>query len=220
MALTAVWTAACTSVVEGEPVRGAGASSTEMLGERDLGDILLDDGELGDVLGSSSIEVTDEVDRMTDDTADVSDPDCIGALYTAEEPVYAGTGYTAVLTWLASESGAEYEHWVEETGVVMPSAAAAEEFIVESEQQWQDCAGRDVSVSDGEDWYDWDLSDAVRAEGILSQRSTAVDSIPWQCEHALVAVSNVVLEASVCAERIDDEATKLLTAMVAKVADR
>lgn len=222
MAATAlsIWTAACTSTVDGVAVRGTGASATEVLGERDLDDILLDDRELDDILATSDMQVTDEVDEMTDDTADVSDPACIGALYTAEEPVYAGTGYTAVLTRLASESGADYEHWVEETGVVMPSAEAAEKFIADSALQWQDCAGRDVSVSDGEDWYDWDLSDTVRTGGILSQTSTAVDSIQWQCEHALVAASNAVLEASVCAEQISDEATRMLTEMVAKVADR
>lgn len=222
MAATAlsVWTAACTSVVDGAAVRGDSASPTAILGEGDLDGILLDDEELNNLLGGSDIEVTDEVDEMTDDSADVSDPDCIGALYTAEEPVYADTGYTAVLTRLASESGDEYEHWVEETAVVMPSAQDAEEFVAESAQQWQGCAGRTVSISDGEDWYDWDLSDAVRTDGILSQRSTALDSIEWQCEHALAAASNVVLEASVCAEQITDEATKLLTEMVAKAAER
>ncbi|OAN36145.1 sensor domain-containing protein [Mycolicibacterium iranicum] len=220
VAALSVWTAACTSVVDGAAVRGDSASPPAVLGERDLDGILLDDEELNGLLGGSGIEVTDEVHEMTDDSGDVSDPDCIGALYTAEEPVYAGTGYAAVLTRLASESGDEYAHWVEETAVIMPSAEAAEEFVDKSAQQWQDCAGRTVSVSDGEDWYDWDLSDVVRTDGILSQKSTALDSIEWQCEHALAAASNVVLEASVCAEQITDEATTLLTEMVAKVAER
>jgi hypothetical protein len=210
---------ACTSVVDGAAVRGASGTTT-VLGERDLDAILLDDDELNDLLGSSFIEVTDEVGEMTDDTADVSDPECVGALYTAEEPVYADTGYTAVLTRLASESGDEYEHWVEETGVVMPSAEVAEQFVADSATQWQDCGGRAVSVSDGEAWYDWDLSDAVTTGGILSQKSTALDSIEWECEHALVAASNLVLEASVCAERIADEASVLLTEMVAKASQR
>ena len=217
--LLCVGATACTSVVDGAAVRGDSGTTT-MLGERDLDAILLDDDELNDLLDSSLIEVTDEVDEMTDDTVDVSDPECVGALYTAEEPVYADTGYTAVLTRLASESGDEYEHWVEETGVVMPSAEVAERFVAESATQWQDCGGRAVSVSDGEDWYDWDLSDVVTTGGILSQKSTALDSIEWECEHALVAASNLVLEASVCAERIGDEASTLLTEMVAKASQR
>ncbi|MDG4667672.1 sensor domain-containing protein [Mycobacterium sp. 236(2023)] len=220
--LLCVGATACTSVVDATAVRGGDASpgTTTILGERDLDSILLDERELNDLLGSSLIEVTGEVDKMTDDTADVSDPECVGALYTAEEPVYADTGYTAVLTRLASESGDDYEHWVEESGVVLPTADAAEKFVAESATQWEDCGGQAVSVSDGDDWYDWDLNDAVTTDGILSQKSTALDSIEWECEHALVAVSNVVLEASVCAERIADEASVLLTEMVAKASQR
>ncbi len=220
VAALSVWTAACTSVVDGAAVRGDAASPASVLGEQDLDDILLDGDELNELLDSSLVEVTDEVDEMTDDTADVSDPECIGALYTAEEPVYADTRYTAVLTRLASESDADYEHWVEETGVIMPTAEVAAQFVEESAAQWENCAGREVSISDGEDWYDWELSDVVRVDGMLSQKSTAMDSIEWQCEHALVATSNAVLEASVCAERIDDEAMRLLTEMIAKAAGR
>lgn len=215
-----LWTAACTSTVDGTAVRAQGdsAQTTTMLGQRDLDNILLDDGELNELLGARSIEITDEVDQMTDDADDVSAPECIGALYTAEVPVYENTGYTAILTRLASEPEEDYEHWVEETAVVLPSAEAAENFVGESAQQWDDCAGRSVSISDGEDWYDWELGPAVHQDGILSQKSTAVDSVQWECQHAIAAASNVVLEASVCAERIGDEAITLITEMITKAA--
>jgi PknH-like extracellular domain len=216
-----VSTAACTSTVGGTAVRAQGdsAPATPVLGARDLDDILLDDGELNELLGARLIEVTDEVDEMTDDADGVSAPECLGALYTAEVPVYEGTGYRAVLTRLASEPEEDYEHWVEETAVVLPSAEAAENFVGESAQTWSDCAGRSVSISDGEDWYDWELGEAVHEGGILSQKSSAVDTVQWECEHAIAAASNVVVEASVCAERIGDEAITLITEMVAKAAE-
>ena len=40
----------------------------------------------------------------------------------------------------------------------------------------------------------------------------------WQCDHTITSVSNVILEASVCAERIRDEATTLIAEMVDKAA--
>lgn len=218
----ALVTASCTSVVDGAAVRGDDVvpRPTTVLGERDLDEILLDDDELGDVLGSPDIEITGEVEEMTDDSDGVSDTDCLGALYSAEEPVYAGTGYTAVLTRLASEPGDDYDHWVEETAVVLPSVEAADQFIVESARQWEDCAGRTVSISDGEDFYDWDLGDVTRSDGVLAQKSTAVDSIDWQCQHTLAAAANLILEASVCAERVDDQGAEVLAEMLAKAAQR
>ena len=48
-------------------------------------------------MGSTQMKLTSELDEMTDHSADVSDPDCLGAVYGAEEdPVYAGTDWTAV----------------------------------------------------------------------------------------------------------------------------
>ena len=102
----------------------------------------------------------------------------------------------------------------------MPSASAAEEFVDDSARQWEDCADRTVSISDGEDWYDWVLGEVTHEDGILTQESTALDSVVWQCEHAVAAASNVVLEASVCAEHIGDEATTVITEMLAKAAQR
>lgn len=222
VAALCVWSTACTSTVSGKGVRAAGESPTVTaeLDGRDLDDILLDDAELSDLLGSTDIEVTDEGEEMTDDADDVSAPECIGALYSAEEPIYKDTGYTAVLTRLASEPDEDYEHWVEETAVALPSAEAAEKFIEGSAQQWGECAGQTVSISDGEDWYDWELGEVGRDGAVLTQTSTAVDSILWQCEHTIASASNVVIEASVCAERVDGEAMTLIDEMIAKAAER
>jgi hypothetical protein len=216
------WISGCTSVVDGTAVRGQAASTHDLplLDEGDLDVALLSVDELNEALGSSQIEVTDEIDEMTDDSADISDPDCLGAFYTAEEPVYQGTGYTALLTRLASEPGDDYEHWVEETAVIVPSLEAAEKFVDESAQAWDACASTTVSISDGEDWYDWELEEVVRGDGIVSQLSATHDFMDWQCQHAMAAASNAVIEASVCGERIRDEATMLVTEMIAKVAKR
>ncbi len=216
------WMSGCTSTVDGAAVRAPGSSVPDqrLLDEKDLDVILLGDDELNEALGSTQIEVTDEIDEMTDDSADISDPDCLGAFYTAEEPVYQGTGYTALLTRLASEPGDDYEHWVEETAVIVASIEDAEKFVDQSAQEWDACAATTVSVSDGEDWYDWDLEEVVRGDGIVSQLSSTSDAMLWQCQHAIAAASNAVIEASVCGERVRDEATTLVTEMIAKVTQR
>lgn len=215
-------TAACTATVDGTAVRPEAGSppADGALTEQDLPAVLLDGAELAGLLDSPDMEVVDEVAEMTDDSVDVSDPECLGALYSAEEPVYADSGYTAVLTRLASEPGDVYDHWVEETVVLMPSAADAEGFVERSGRDWDACADREVSISDGEQWFDWALGEVVRDGGVVSQSSTALESAEWQCQHTMSAAANMVVEASVCAERIDDEATALLTEMIEKASAR
>lgn len=217
-----LWATACTSTVDGTAVRPDAAPSAVagVLTERDLDAVLLDSAEIAALLNSPDIEVTDEIDEMTDTSADVSHPECLGALYTAENPVYESTGYTAVLTRLASEPGDDNEHWVEESAVLVPTAEDAEQFVERSAREWDDCAGRQVSISDGEEWFDWELDAVVRDGGMVSQQSTILDSIDWQCQHTVVSVSNLIIEASVCAERIHDEATTVVAEMIAKASAR
>ena len=85
---------------------------------------------------------------MTDHSGEVSDPDCLGAIYGAEEPVYAGSGWTALRDQIAREPGEDNEHWVEQTAVLYPSAEKAQKFFDESKSSWQRCAGYSVSVDD------------------------------------------------------------------------
>ena len=136
--------AACTSHVDGTAVRAKGESPQShdrMLDEQDLDDILLDDDEL-DASMSSFPDRGHRRSRRDDRRFRRRvGTECIGALYSAEEePMYKDTDYTAVHTRLASEPDDDYEHWVEETAVVLPSAEAAEKFVDDSAQAWGDCA--------------------------------------------------------------------------------
>ena len=62
------------------------------LDESKLDDVLLSIGELNEIIGSTRMEVTVELEEMSDHSTEVSDPDCLGAIYGAEEPVYDGHG--------------------------------------------------------------------------------------------------------------------------------
>ena len=84
--------------------------------------------------------ITSDLTTMTDHSADVSDRECLGAMYGAETPVYAKSGWTAVRDQVAREPG-ENDHWVEQTAVLYPSAEHAENFFSESRAQLESCAG-------------------------------------------------------------------------------
>lgn len=211
----------CVSTVDGTATRAADepAGQLSLLEERDLEPILLDVEELNEILDSDEVEITHDLYETTDDSDDVSDPYCLGAVFTAEEPIYSDTGYSAVLTRLGSEPD-EYGFTIELTGVIMGSQADAEAFVDDSADTWSDCSADVVSLTDGADWFDWQLEDVKRDGGIVSQPSALADGGAWECQHSIAAVSNAVVEASVCGVRVRDEAKTMVTEMIARAGER
>ncbi|WP_041783168.1 sensor domain-containing protein [Mycolicibacterium chubuense] len=207
--------AGCANTVGGTAVRGAGGPGQRdiaPLDEASLDRILLGIGELNGIVGSTQMTVTSSLEEMTDHSAGVSDPACLGAIYGAEEPVYAGTGWTAVRDRVAREPTDDNDHWVEQTAVLYPAAQNAQDFFGHSSDTWQKCANRSVDVGDGE--YTWQLGDAEAGDAMLTQTTSQNDSGGWACQHALSLVSNVTVEAWSCGYSVTDEAVQIADAMI------
>jgi hypothetical protein len=217
---SAVLLSGCVSTVSGKAVRGQNAAPVDVppLKESDLDNVLLSIGELNGIMGSTTMTITSELEEMTDHSADVSDPDCLGAIYGAEEPVYADTGWTAMRDQVAREPDENNEHWVEQTVVLYPSADNAQEFFEGSKSMWKDCGGDAISVNDAESTYLWQLDDATADDALITQTSTQEDADGWACQHALSVVSNLTVEAWACGYTISDEAATIATDMVANAA--
>ncbi|KMO83955.1 Serine/threonine-protein kinase PknH [Mycolicibacterium chlorophenolicum] len=210
----------CVSTVEGAAVRAQGAAPVDVgvLDEAALGRLILTIGEVNGIMGSTQMKVTGELDQMTDHSDEVSDPDCLGAVYGAEEPVYARTGWTAVRDQVAREPDDDNDHWVEQTAVLYPTAQAATMFLDTSFTTWQGCAGESIDVGDGE--YSWQLGDVDATDtggvDLITQMTTQQGADGWECQHALSAVSNATVEAWACGYNITGEAAEIATAMVGK----
>ena len=100
---------------------------------RRLKKVLLPIDEINDIMGTTDLEVTSEMDNMTDSSDKVSDPDCLGAMFGAEEPVYKGSGWTAVRDVVAREPEEDNDHWIEQTAVIYPEASNANRFFEKSQ---------------------------------------------------------------------------------------
>ena len=111
-------------------------------------------------MGTKNLEVTSEMDEMTDSSDKVSDPDCLGAMFGAEENVYDGSGWTAVHDLVAREPEEDNEHWVEQTAVLYPDADNANKFFEKSKSTWQKCAGTSLAVDDQDSSSLWEFGDA------------------------------------------------------------
>ncbi|MEO3761155.1 sensor domain-containing protein [Mycobacterium sp. B14F4] len=211
----------CVSTVAGTAVRGQGGGRQDVppLSASKLDDVLLSIGELNGIMGSTTMTVTSELEEMTDHSDQVSDSDCLGAIYGAEEPVYAGSGWTDVRDQVAREPDEDNNHWVEQTAVLYPSAEKASKFFDESASAWENCANSTVAVDDSGLSYLWDLDDVITEDTLITQVTTQQDADGWACQHALSVVSNLTVEAWACGYGIGDEAATIATDMVANAAE-
>ena len=212
----------CVSTVSGTAVRARNAAPINVppLTEAKLDDVLLSIGELNGIMGSTQMKVTSELDEMTDHSGEVSDPDCLGAIYGAEEPVYAGSGWTALRDQIAREPGEDNEHWVEQTAVLYPTAEKAQKFLDESKSAWQGCAGYSVSVDNSDATYLWQIDSLTTEDTVITQMTAQEDAEGWGCQHAMSVVSNVIVEAWACGYSIKDEAATIANEMATNAAKK
>jgi len=212
----------CVSTVSGTAMREQHAAPIDVppLTEAKLDGVLLSIGELNDIMGSAKMKVTSELKEMTDHSGEVSDPDCHGAIYGAEEPVYAGSGWTAMRDQVAREPGEDNEHWVEQTAVLYPSAEKAQKFFDESKSAWQKCSSYSVSVDNADATYLWQIDNVASEDTLITQMTAQEDANGWACQHAMSLVSNVTVEAWACSYDVKDEAATIANGMVANAAKK
>lgn len=212
----------CESTVSGTAVRAhnAGPANVPALSESKLGEVLLSLDDINGIMGSRQMKVTSQLQRMTDHSNDVSDPDCLGAIYGGEEPVYSGSGWTAMRDQVAREPGDNNDHWVEQTAVLYPSSDNAQQFFDKSSSTWQKCAGHSVSVDDVDATFVWQLDNATVEDAVVTQMTAQQDAGGWACQHALSVVSNLTVESWACGYGIKDQAATIANQMIANAAKK
>jgi hypothetical protein len=148
-------------------------------------------------------------------------PECSGAIYPMESPVYAPTHYTAVRGRLLqpSPTGDPYYPLVDQSVALLPSADRAAQLRADSQRQWQNCAGKPLTVSSGNSTMKATLANVVSQGDIISQNRTVADGA--SCQHTMGVWSNVVAEAVVCANTgVDDQSQQVAEAILANARHR
>lgn len=201
----------CVSTVSGNAVRNASTvpSNVPKLDESALDKVVLPIDEVNAVMGTTDLEVTSDIDEMTDSSDKVSDPDCLGAMFGAEEAVYKGSGWTAVRDVVAREPEDDNDHWIEQTAVIYPEASNARRFFEKSRAIWEKCAGSSLAVDTEDTSSLWEFDDVTAGDGLITQTATQEDADGWGCQHALATASNLTAETWVCAYNLADEAATM-----------
>ena len=152
----------CVSTVSGTAVRDAKTVPTDVprLEESALDKVLLPVDEINDIMGTTDLEVTSDMDDMTDSSDKVSDPDCLGAMFGAEEPVYKGSGWTAVRDIVAREPDEDNDHWIEQTGGDLPAGEQRQRVLREVEiDAGRSAPGRRLAVDTEDTSSLWEFGD-------------------------------------------------------------
>lgn len=182
-----------------------------------LSGLLLGPSDINTVMGSSTMQPGKPITSTDSSSVTVSAPDCQGALYTTQDPVYAGTGYTSVNGLVSSEPGDNYDHWVNQAVVLFPSADKANSFLRTSVEKWKGCGGKTVTVTNKSKTYRWTFAHVQGGPPRITLMDTQEGADGWECQRALSVANNVVVDINACGYRISDQGGRIADKIVAKI---
>lgn len=204
----------CVRTTAGEAHRAGGETQP---GKVELERFLLTPERVDDILGSHDIEVIDTATTLAENRSKISDPDCLGALYNAEQTVYADSGWTGVADQVLADQSDDDGHWMQQSVVAFDSDGHALDFFNRSVQQWTNCIGKRVTVTEDDNEFSW-VVEGISIDGqMMSQTAHQEDAGEWACQHALGAVTNHIVEVAACGDSVDDLALRLAGEIVRNV---
>ncbi len=182
-----------------------------------LSALLLSPSDINSIMGASNIQPGKPILNMDTSSRTLSLPECQGALYTTQNTVYAGSGYTGTSELVSSEPGDNNDHWVDQAAVAFPSADKAKEFLQNSTDKWKPCAGQTVTVTNQGKTYRWTLAQILGSPPKLTVMQTQEGAGGWECQHAMSVANNVIADVIACGYHISDQAGQIADKIVAKV---
>ena len=122
----------------------------------DLDAVLLSADQINTVMSASGMQPGTIGRAPFHATFTLSNPECSGTLTVAENPVYAGSGYTAVRQQKLQKlqklqkPGDNRQHAVGQAAVRFPSGDQASAFVKSSATKWRACIGQTVTQTDAD----------------------------------------------------------------------
>ncbi|HEY2504629.1 MAG TPA: serine/threonine-protein kinase PknH/PknJ [Mycobacterium sp.] len=182
-----------------------------------LSALLLSPSDVNSVMGSSTMQPGKPIVSMDTSPVTLSSPDCQGALYTSQDPVYAGTGYTGVSGLVSSEPGDNYDHWVNQAVILFPSADKAKSFIQTAASKWKGCAAKTVTVTNKGKKYRWTFGQINGSPPKMTVLDTQEGADGWECQRAMSQANNVIVDINACGYHISDQGGQITDKIVAKI---
>jgi serine/threonine kinase PknH len=195
------------------PAAPAGAPAPSI----NLDSILLGAADINTVMGASNMQPINQLEQMAVPPGTLSNPNCVGALSAIQGSIYQGSGYSAVRG--QGLSAEDPPHFVYEAAVSFPSAQLAHAFVRTSADKWQACVGPTLTVTTqpSNKIFHWNFENVAGSPPKITQIH-AQTSGKRTCQHALSAVTHVVIDVVACGEEgITDQGSRIADQIASKI---
>ena len=201
------------------------SSSAPVVAEADLPGLLLSEADANTALGATGMAIlpAGAEDEMSDDSGEIANKDCVALYSNAESTVYDGSGYLGVRERLLQDDpdidNAKFR--LDQAVVGFHSAGDAAKFFTTSSQSWPACANQkfDRAKSSQSRGGTWITGPVSTKNGVLSSTITQEGrSGEWECQRALTAANNIVVDIDLCSASPNDTAITVANQIAAKVA--
>jgi len=185
--------------------------------ERELESLLLTPAQINPLIGANGMAVVRKHDAMSDDSATMKPAECLAIDGSAQAPVYANSGFTAVRDQELND-GDNFTHYAEQAVVLFPTVKQAQVFLVASALRWPQCHHYMHTQSRTQ----WDVGPISDDNDVLSTIATQQEAQAggWACGRALTVKNNVVVDVNTCSANPANSAVDIANQIVAKVASR
>ena len=190
--------------------------------ESALDGLLLTPTEVDSATGATGMTVAATSNALATDIQVAADapPEkiaCVGIAGTAEAQAYAGAGSTAVRDQVLQAPGDNgASRTAAQSVILFESAQEASAFVAESAEKWPSCKEfRGSSASST-------VGPVATKDGVVSTVITTTDGngATVDCQRALTAANNVVVEASACGAATADAALTIAGRIAATIAEQ
>jgi hypothetical protein len=183
--------------------------------------LLLSTAEINRAMGATGMTVHTSRQNMWDDSPGVADRNCLAVDGPAEDKIYTGRGWTAMLAQVLQEPGDTGMHYVLQSVVAFPSVADAAAFFSASSLSWRACSNRRFTYTRSGREPVWTTAQVSNATGTLAI-SLVLDGVRhWTCQHALKVVKRVAIDVQACGyNQTEPAAVAIVGQIAAKLADR
>jgi serine/threonine kinase PknH len=184
-----------------------------------LDGLLLSPDQINSAMGTTGMGIAGNGTDLANDAATVADVNCRGIDSVQEVSSYAGSGWTAVRDQLLRLplQGDHYDFFVAQGVASFPSANAATGLFTAVSQRWPDCSNHRYTSST-QPPAGWTTGPLSNTNGTLSITTSQEGGNGWNCQRALTATNNIVIDISACSLKPTDAAVNIAHQIAAKVA--
>jgi eukaryotic-like serine/threonine-protein kinase len=182
--------------------------------------LLLSPERVAGMVGASALVQESFADTVVDDSAKLTEKDCIGVMAPAQHLVYSDAGWTGIRSQALRNAGEGPRIYAVIQAVIsFPTADAAKKLLADQQSQWASCSGRTLTLTFPAPPSPqlWVAGTPADMDATMTMTQTMKDGGGMQCQRALAVRNNVAVDVSACRYDISEQALEIVHGIAAKI---